>query len=56
MSAPVLIPVTISNSGRSPACVQPQSSPAPKAPFAPPPEMARAEPGGGWSALPADFQ
>ena len=35
------IPVTIVNSGRVPVLLQPLSSPAPKAPLAPPPEMAR---------------
>ena len=41
MSAPVLTPVTSLNSGRVPVFVQPESSPAPKAPLSPPPEMAR---------------
>jgi hypothetical protein len=41
VSAPVLMPVTILNSGRLLVSVQPFSSPAPKAPFSPPPEIAR---------------
>src|SRR5262245_23163105 len=40
MRAPVLMPVTNLNGGRVPAAVQPHSRPAPKAPLAPPPEMA----------------
>ena len=39
-SDPVLTPVTSSNSGRSPAAVQPQRTPAPNAPLSPPPEIA----------------
>ena len=39
--APVLIPVTKSNLGRSPRAVQPFSRPAPKAPSLPPPDIAR---------------
>ena len=46
MSAPVLTPVTSLNSGRSPAAVQPTSSPAPKAPSSLPPESARRLAGG----------
>jgi len=41
MSDPVLIPVTMVNSGRLPAAVQPKSTPAPKAPLLPPPDTAR---------------
>src|SRR5258706_7301490 len=41
ISAPVLTPVTSSNCGRLPLLVRPTSAPAPKAPPAPPPEMAR---------------
>ena len=37
----MLTPVTRSNSGRLPRAVQPASTPAPKAPSAPPPEIAR---------------
>ena len=40
-NAPLLIPVTTSNSGRWPVAVQPTSSPAPYAPYWPPPETAR---------------
>src|SRR6185295_12400541 len=36
----MLTPVTTANSGRLPACDQPVSTPAPKAPSAPPPESA----------------
>ena len=35
------MPVTSSNVGRVPCCVQPHSRPAPNAPFSPPPEIAR---------------
>ena len=38
---PVLMPVTMVNSGRLPAWLQPISKPAPKAPLSPPPEIAR---------------
>ena len=37
----MLTPVTALNTGRVPRCVQPVSKPAPKAPFSPPPEIAR---------------
>jgi hypothetical protein len=36
----MLAPVTTANSGRLPASLQPVSTPAPKAPSEPPPEMA----------------
>ena len=39
--APVLTPVTMANLGRVPAAVQPANKPAPKAPLAPPPEIAK---------------
>ena len=41
VSAPVLMPVTTSNSGRVPLWVQPFRRPAPKAPSWPPPDKAR---------------
>jgi len=41
MSAPVLMPDTIWNSGRSPLADQPTSNPAPNAPSPPPPEITR---------------
>ncbi len=40
MSAPMLAPVTAANSGRLPDSVQPASTPPPKAPSDPPPEIA----------------
>src|SRR5262249_7142064 len=40
-SAPVLVPVTILNEGRSPRVLQPASRPAPKAPSSCPPERAK---------------
>src|SRR5437870_1475701 len=40
MSAPVLTPVTTSNSGRVPEAVHPFSTPAVNAPYEPPPEIA----------------
>ena len=43
--APVLMPVTIMKLGRLPDLVHPTSSPAPKAPLLPPPEMVRARAG-----------
>ena len=36
----MLEPVTTANSGRLPDCDQPDSTPAPKAPSAPPPDKA----------------
>jgi hypothetical protein len=39
--APVLMPVTILNSGRVPVSLQPFSRPAPNAPLSPPPDTAR---------------
>ena len=41
VSDPVLMPVTMSNSGRVPVSVQPVRRPAPKAPLLPPPETDR---------------
>jgi hypothetical protein len=41
ISAPVLTPVTILNTGRVPVAVQPLRKPAPNAPLAPPPDSAR---------------
>src|SRR5262249_28402521 len=40
-SAPVLVPVTILNEGRSPRALQPTSRPAPNAPSSCPPESAK---------------
>ena len=47
----MLTPVTILNSGRSPAAVQPFRRPAAKAPLSPPPEMARKATGGSGPAM-----
>ena len=41
IKAPVDTPVTILKVGRFPVLVQPFRKPAPKAPFAPPPDSAR---------------
>ena len=41
ISAPTLTPLTMWKVGRVPWAVQPVSSPAPKAPFSPPPDSAR---------------
>ena len=58
ISAPVLTPVTISNSGRASGSVlgtrpQPLRNPAPNAPQSPPPEMIRMSTTGGSGRRPA---